>query len=493
MQRLLIVLRIHSPALFLVFQFCTNGLCQAPDKKIEPVEPKQLVEDFRILRGALEQGHSGIYRYTSKADLDTLFDQTEKSLNRPMTPVEFYRTVAPVVAAVKCGHTDVAMPFDDIRGGPKSDKPLLPLLVRVLGGKVFVFRDLSSEKGGLAGQEIVSINNMAAAAILEKMVKATPGDGDVTSARWYRLKGSGFASRLPDLIGLESPYTVKLWDAEAKKESVVNIPGMELPKIVEAAQARFPQDQRPKEAGTLKFHDDNKIAVLKINQFGGFVDTEKKKDLGDFIIESFAAFKMHESKSLIIDLRDNGGGADDLGKLLLSFLVDKPFKYYDDLVVNSLEFSLRKYAVGAVTLPENLLERQKDGKYHMVKHPNWGEQQPSLPTFQGKVFILINSGSFSTTSEFLSHVHYRMRATFIGEESAGGYFGNTSGPRVLVTLPNTKVKVMVPLMTYYMAVKDNPATAHGVVPDHPVTYDIRELLDGKDKEMALALELARKN
>ena len=61
----------------------------------------------------------------------------------------------------------------------------------------------------------------------------------------------------------------------------------------------------------------------------------------------------------------------------------------------------------------------------------------------------------------------------------------------LLTLPNTKLKLMVPLMTYYMAVKDNPAAAHGVVPDYPVTYEIRELLAGSDKEMALALELAR--
>ena len=65
---------------------------------------------------------------------------------------------------------------------------------------------------------------------------------------------------------------------------------------------------------------------------------------------------------------------------------------------------------------------------------------------------MINGGSFSTTSEFLSQAHFHRRATFIGEESAGGYYGNSSGMVPLVTLPNTKVAVRVPLVTYHMSV-----------------------------------------
>jgi hypothetical protein len=48
-------------------------------------------------------------------------------------------------------------------------------------------------------------------------------------------------------------------------------------------------------------------------------------------------------------------------------------------------------------------------------------------------------------------------------------------------------------MGYYMAVRDDKAASHGVVPDHAVKYTIGELLAGSDKELALALELARKN
>jgi C-terminal processing protease CtpA/Prc len=176
---------------------------------------------------------------------------------------------------------------------------------------------------------------------------------------------------------------------------------------------------------------------------------------------------------------------------LLSYLLNEPFKYYDDLVINALEFSFQKYAK-LPRVPADVVERQANGKYRLLRHPNLGLQQPSQPTFAGKVWILINSGCFSTTAEFLSQAHYHKRATFIGEESGGGYYGNTSGAVPALTLPNTKLVVYVPLVTYYMAVSGYQARAHGVVPDHPIRYSIEELLAGTDKELALALELARK-
>lgn len=42
------------------------------------------------------------------------------------------------------------------------------------------------------------------------------------------------------------------------------------------------------------------------------------------------------------------------------------------------------------------------------------------------------------------------------------------------------------------AVCADPLASRGVVPDYPVQYTIEELLAGEDKEMKLALSLARK-
>jgi C-terminal processing protease CtpA/Prc len=62
-------------------------------------------------------------------------------------------------------------------------------------------------------------------------------------------------------------------------------------------------------------------------------------------------------------------------------------------------------------------------------------QQPGKPFFTEPVFMLIDSGCFSTTSEFLTVAHVHHRATFIGQESAGAYSGNNSGTVVRFSPP----------------------------------------------------------
>src|SRR3974377_2027942 len=56
--------------------------------------PQELSEDFIFLRKSLEEGHPGLYRYTAKAEMDRLFDETQQKLNQPMDETQFYRILA---------------------------------------------------------------------------------------------------------------------------------------------------------------------------------------------------------------------------------------------------------------------------------------------------------------------------------------------------------------------------------------------------------------
>jgi hypothetical protein len=454
--------------------------------------PEQLREDFQVARRALEEGHSGIYRYTPKPQLDRTFDAAARSLDRPMNAYEFLRVLAPTVAAIKCGHTGLSLP-EVLRKEVNTNVGLLPLNVKIIDRRAYVFRDLSTPEHRLAGKEIRAINNQPAAKIIATMLAAASGDGDVETSRQARIGGFRFGMLLYTLVGAQSPYDVTLYDAKTKREEKARLDGLPLTKLAETAKATYPQDEDPTRAAELRYLDDGRIAVMKINGFGGFVDAERKKNLKVFYQESFDGMQQKGTRALLIDLRDNGGGADELGKLLLSYLIDQPFKYYDDLVINNDHFEMMKYTGRPdFKISDKQAERGADGKFHATSHPNWGINQPSKPTFTGKVYILINGGSFSTTSEFLSQAHYHKRAVFIGEESGGGYYGNSSGITPLVTLPNTKIGLRVPLVTYYMAVSGYKAASHGVIPDYPLSHTIDDFIAARDKDMDLALQLARK-
>ena len=446
-------------------------------------ESKQLREDFQIARQSLEEGHSGLYRHTKKADLDRIFNEVEKSLDHPMDIYEFYRVMASAIAAIKCGHTGLS-------NSPELEKdldrlPRFPFDVKVLDSHAYVFRDYA--RGGiLAGKEIQSINGLPAQQILATMLASSMKDGDTQTTRQRDISGD-FGLNLIRSLGLRSPYDVVL-ARSAKTPELVHVAGFPRAEMDKMRKRLFPQDQ-PEDSANLQFLDNGRIARITYPSFGVPVEEGKA-----FMKRVFGEIQSRRSKTLILDLRGNGGGEDQLSGLLLSYLLDKPFNYYDDVIVNKMRFSFAKYTDPHrdLVVPDGISEIRADGKVHIIEHDNSGIQQPSANAFHGAVYILIDGGCLSATAEFSTLAQFHHRATFIGEESAGAYYGTTSEV-ARVVLPNTKLGVFIPIAASYMAVggthEHDPG--RGVIPDYPVHHTIADLLAGEDREFELALELAR--
>jgi len=202
MKRLLAVAcaLLLLPASFAFSQASTAASGGNADANLPKFTPAQLLEDFQIARRSLEEGHSGIYRYTPKARLDQIFDQAARSLNHPMDAYEFFRVLSPAVNQIKCGHTSVILP-EALRAELNTRAPLLPLRVRVIAKKPYVFRDYSNA-GQLAGMEIRSINGVAARRIVETMMAAASGDGDVETSRQTRIGDLRFSNLLISMLAL---------------------------------------------------------------------------------------------------------------------------------------------------------------------------------------------------------------------------------------------------------------------------------------------------
>lgn len=447
--------------------------------------PAQLRRDLQVLRDALQEGHPGIYRYTAKAELDRAFDGAATQLVRPMTALEFYRVLAPVVARIKCGHTSLR-PGAGIQQRLAAE-PLIPVETAILGGKVYVARDFS-EGGHLGGAEILSINDVPIDQILASMLAVVHGDGDSPTAGPYQLSHAcGFARNLYLIAGLQSPF--KLWYAAGGKIAETQIAGLTLKAMREVEPIRYPQTTELGNA-TWRLLDGGSIGALKIASFDG--KAEGGVPLSEFFERVFTELREKSVSKLILDVRDNGGGEDELGRRLFAYFADRPFRYYRDLVVNKLSFRFFKYVPGRDPLANarETVQRGADGKYRVVGHPNWGTQQPAAPHFGGKVVVLMNGGSFSTTCEFLATLHNRGGAAFVGEETAGGYYGNASGAEASLVLPNSKLILPVQLVGYYLAIEGDAQGAHGIRPDYPVEYSIDDVLAGRDRAMEMALRVA---
>src|SRR5687768_7306348 len=143
--------------------------------------PSLMREDFRIMRSALEQAHGGIYRYSSKGEMDRVFDQAYRQIQRPMTDLEFWQLAAPVVARIKCGHTALWLP-KETTARLMTNIPALPLAARIVNDRPYVYRDLLNFGSSLEGTEIVSINRIPTKTLVRRMKTFVTGDGDSMSA-----------------------------------------------------------------------------------------------------------------------------------------------------------------------------------------------------------------------------------------------------------------------------------------------------------------------
>ncbi|MBA2307480.1 hypothetical protein H0W26_05080 [Candidatus Dependentiae bacterium] len=448
-------------------------------------QAKQLQEDFLIFRKVLEEDHPGLYRYTDKKVLDADFDNTFKRLNREMTEREFFPIVASIVSAIKCGHTG-SNPSSELMSYLKT----FPLSLRFIKGKAYI---LSSPNNAIApGSELLSINGKKVPGITRAILAHLPADGDIETRKYWFLSRR---FRLYYNLFLEQPdsFDVEYYDAAKRQKTKINLP----PLIENEAQAMALPDDGKKPL-RLEFLSESNTALLTIKTFGEDSIKKASQDYPKFLEAAFQEIKRKNVQNLIIDLRANGGGHDEFGSRLFSYLTDKEFRYFDYIETSTDRISLAQYTNAGSTrinkmFAEDLMPAVA-GRFRLKQSVDDNLQQLQQPQknhFDGKVWFLTTGRSFSTTADFCAIAHHHRRGPFIGEEVGGGYYGNNSGPSFRLTLPHTEVRVNIPVWKYVNAVSGYAYPRRGVMPDYPVQPTIQDVLNGIDTEMIYTLKLIK--
>jgi hypothetical protein len=250
---------------------------------------QQLQEDIQIARQALEEAHGGMYRYSPKSVIDRNFNKAQQQLNTPTDALGFYRILQPTVASIACGHTTSLLPVS-IKESLKQEL-LLPLDVKVLNGHVFIFRDFASN-GKLAGKEILRINGVAIARILQTMTNAKHGDGHIPTMRAVKV-GRTFKQSLYTLMDMHGSFQMRLLDSKSGHKESLTLAGQSFEKLEQASLEQYPQDQDSPLYLTYSFLDEGKIARIKIYNFD---DSEADEDGASMLQTVFEAIQAKGSK-----------------------------------------------------------------------------------------------------------------------------------------------------------------------------------------------------
>lgn len=485
----------------------------AQDRVIETtLEPPQLKSDFALFRLALEEAHPALYRHTTEREMDAEFARAEATLTGPMTILQFHNVLAPVLAAIKDGHTDFThFQGDEISAVINSAK-LFPLALKFESTRGFVVLNQGLDDRVKPGMELLAINGQSLKEILQRILPNLSQDGDVRTGQMWHLGFNRGFSRFRGLstrsfnvsyrlyIGDPASFETTLRDPRTQEINVVQLAGVPIADAADNAEKN--PVNRAVLAGisalralgrqqTIRYLDGEDTAIL----IPGF---QPRETFPGFLEKAFAQLRSKGTKNLIVDMRGNGGGFDVYPGLLFSYLTSKEFRTNEPSYMKTFQPSFRQYTdlrdIDPVTdtyfgSAAGIWKPGPNGGWLMTeKYPMVGERKPSENHFDGTVYVLMDGGSFSAASAFCATTDFYKRAIFIGEET-GGVGGGAGGADIGPTLPESHLHVNIPMEAEFgVADKSN---RRGTLPAHAVTQTVDDFAKGRDTVLEFTRELIR--
>jgi C-terminal processing protease CtpA/Prc len=436
-----------------------------------------LKKDFIVLRESLEEGHPGIYDYTTKLEMNKIFNQTYERYTKPLTSEEFRISLLPILRAIKDSHT--AIYSNKYR---LTDKSKLPLLFGLQNDSLIVY-STTSDYTHLLHKRISKINNESIENIISKIKRISYGNDGYVESHDKRMLLLYFGSLYKKIYQFKKSDKVEIQFAD-RSSSTFNYdfyePEKYLPKLKSSSKKRF----------SLKRLNSG-VGVVDLNTFQ-LLETD---------IDSIGVFIANPTlEHLIIDVRDNSGGDIDAIKRIFSFIAKKPFRISSYEMVNKRDgYNFFKNSLNY--LPDSKLFEN----YKKVENKN-GYYFPdeNIPTiepnkeqhFDKDIYVLTNEFSKSASTVFPALVYKHKRGTIIGRETGSSYYQLNAKKFVQIYLKNTGLELYMPLVKSVFDTKGNSDIpwGRGVLPDNEIQISFNEFIDdSNDTFIDATIEIIENN
>lgn len=458
--------------------------------------PKSVLQkDYHLMQQILEAKHPSIYWYTPKDSMDFYFNSYYNAIEDSMTELQFaWKVLAPVVEKIHCGHTSLSMSKSYSKWADGRRFPSFPLYFKVWNDTMAITGNLNRKDSLFKrGMLVTAINGIPNIEIIRTIFTYLPEDGHADNVNYMRLSGN-FPYFHRNIFGLSKTYEVNYIDSMGKPDvTTVNAwypPKDSTKKDSLAKQEKPKKEKLPKEKRLLKYrslHFDStgKIAIMTLNSFSN-------GHLRRFWRRSFREMEKKNIENMILDLRLNGGGKVGLSTLLTRYISRLPFKVADTLTTNSKCLSpYTRYVKGRFLNNIELFfiaHKKADGRYHLTHLEKKLYEPKSNNHYNGKVYVLTTGITFSASSLFCNAVKAQENIIIAGEETGGGWYGNNGIMIPDVTLPNTGLRMRLPLFRL-VQYKHVPFKGTGVLPDIFIPPNYQALLDVVDFKMKTVLGL----
>ena len=455
---------------------------------------KKLQEDFTLLRNILEKKHPSLYWYTPKDSMDYYFDEGYKNISDSMTELQFgWKILAPLTNKIHCGHTSFSMSKGWNRFIKNKRIPSFPLYVKVWKDTMVVTANLNRKDSVIKkGMLITAINGLKNADVIKKLLSYLPEDGYEENVNYIRLSTS-FPYFHRNVFGIYKTYSVQYIDSAGKEKktllplfSVVEDTLKKIKNFPLIKQKHLTHKEKLENIRSLKIDSD--LALITVNSFSG------GSHLKSFFRQTFKAIAKSKNKNVVIDLRGNGGGDISNYVSLAKYIRNTPFKVADTAVATSKGFGgYTKYIKSGFFNNIGLFlftKKKSDRHYHFSYWENHTMRPKTKNLFTGDVYVLTNGLTFSASSLFCNAVKGQSNVTLVGENTGGGWYGNSGIMIPDITLPNTKLRVRLPMfrLVQYQHVSKKGT---GVEPDIYIGPTVEASKKDIDRKMEAVKDLIK--
>ena len=363
----------------------------------------------------------------------------------------------------------------------------LPLNVIFLNKKIYVAKESNLYDKSLLGHEILSINDKNPLQLVNELGELFASDGFIKAVKFSDLNGFLFSKHHFLKYGFINEYDIEIKNSNGSTNRLK----LKSQTLTDFRNSLVANEKRKTNKESLEFRILNDtIAYLGVHTFSNsqYKQNEIHKNLSKFLEISFKTIEESKINNLIVDVSNNGGGNEGNENLLFSYIADNYKKYESvcaksqvSVLDNGIDKPIKLKTFG---LFERIFANDKmtDGSY--CRKPNKGfglmayKKEPKYK-YNGKLFVIISPITYSGGSEFSNMIKTSNRGIFIGEETGGGYYGNTSGYSSELVLPHSGLLIDIPSLKFEMNVQ-NGEFGRGVIPDFIVIPTIEEYLAGEE-------------
>lgn len=459
-----------------------------------PLTIEQTDRDAELLINVLREIHPGYTRYRTEVDVTDAEQAFLSAAAETRNTGELYLTVSKFLAKIRCEHTEAGLPPAMLEWR-NSHPSMLPIDFAWVEATAIVTGVAPGVTGISVGDELEAVDGHSMQSLYRAMAPYISVDGFTDQTKASIFAGSDdiglttFDVFYPLLHGYSSSFllSVRGVDGELRQTRVPAV-GAEASGAARGI-GTVPSNFSDQDAVSWKRVGD--VAVLTIKTF---VNYRTQVDPDSVFGPVFREIKDSDVDRLVVDLRSVGGGSDDVADSLLRRLIAKPITVGGPSRVKTYQFDgfrerLSTWDETVFNMPASLFQKDGTGMYTVSPDVSGGSRraEPAAEAWQGPLTILIGPRNESGATMLLAELRDERKVSLVGEPTGGSAEGPTGGIIAFLTLPESNIRVRVPLIrttTSYKAF----SPGKGVNPDIAITTTIDDLRAGRDRAMEIATE-----